>query len=93
MDSIKDDIHAELKRLRLDKRHLYTTLLRIIDALPQEVPEVPKVEEVPVVPQIPEVVEVPKVEEVPVVPEKPMALEVPPTPKKTTKKKKVTLTC
>ena len=35
MDSIKEDIHQELQRLRLDKRHLYSTLLRIIDTIPQ----------------------------------------------------------
>ena len=38
MDSIKEDIHQELRRLRLDKKHLYGTLLKIIDALPQEAP-------------------------------------------------------
>jgi len=79
MDSIKEDIHQELHRLRLDKKHLYGTLLKIIDALPQEapVPEAPvekveapvpeKVVEVPVEAPVPvekvEVVE--KVEEVP----------------------------
>jgi|SaaInl6LU_22_DNA_1037377.scaffolds.fasta_scaffold01209_12 hypothetical protein len=36
MDSIKEDIHKELLRLRLDKQHVYTTLLKIIDAIPQE---------------------------------------------------------
>ena len=41
MDSIKEDIHQELRRLRLDKKHLYGTLLKIIDALPQEEAPVP----------------------------------------------------
>jgi outer membrane biosynthesis protein TonB len=39
MDSIKEDIHQELRRLRLDKNHLYTTLLKIIDTIPQGAPE------------------------------------------------------
>lgn len=39
MDAIKEDIHQELHRLRLDKRHLYTTLLKIIDTIPQGAPE------------------------------------------------------
>ena len=50
MESIREDIHTELQRLRLDKRHIYNTLLRIIDTLPQA-PEV--VEETPVVPVAP----------------------------------------
>lgn len=97
MDSIKEDIHQELHRLRLDKKHLYTTLLKIIDAIPQETPEpvaeVPVVEEVQ--PEAPTVVEVPvvaKVEEVQ--PEAPTVVEVPPTPtvkKSGGRKKKVTL--
>jgi len=45
MDSIKEDIHQELRRLRLDKKHLYSTLLKIIDALPQEAPVPVEVEE------------------------------------------------
>ena len=84
MDSIKEDIHQELHRLRLDKKHLYTTLLKIIDAIPQEAAPPEPVAEVPVVE---------KVEEVQ--PEAPVVEEVPPTPtvkKSGGKKKKVTLT-
>jgi hypothetical protein len=79
MDSIKEDIHSELRRLRLDKTHLYTTLLKIIDAIPQA--------EAPVV-QAEPVAEVPVVEKVPVVEETP-----PPTPVKKTggRKKKITV--
>jgi hypothetical protein len=76
MDSIKEDIHTELRRLRLDKTHLYTTLLKIIDAIPQA--EAP-VEEV-VAAEVEPVAE----EETPEAP--------PPTPVKRTggRKKKVT---
>lgn len=67
MDSIKEDIHQELRRLRLDKKHLYDTLLKIIDALPQEEAPAPveteKVVEAPVPVEKVEAVE--KVEEVP----------------------------
>jgi hypothetical protein len=83
MDSIKEDIHSELRRLRLDKTHLYTTLLRIIDAIPQA--EAPVVQAEPVA----EVPVVEKVEEqVPVVEE-----TSPSTPVKKTagRKKKVTV--
>jgi hypothetical protein len=118
MESIKEDIKLELQRLRLDKKHLYTTLLRVIDVLhpdtpgvievPEETPEV--VEETPVVPVVPVVVEeTPEVVEVVVetpevveeTPEVPtitennnMVLDFPEvaqTPKKSTKKKKVTM--
>jgi hypothetical protein len=121
MESIKEDIKLELQRLRLDKKHLYTTLLRVIDVLhpdtpgvievPEETPEVPVVvEETPEVPVVveetPEVVEV--VEETPETPEvveethevptitenNNMVLDFPEvaqTPKKSTKKKKVTM--
>jgi hypothetical protein len=128
MESIKEDIKLELQRLRLDKKHLYTTLLRVIDVLHPDTPgviEVPEetpvvVEETPVVPVVPvvveetpEVVEVvvetPEVVEVVVetpevveeTPEVPtitennnMVLDFPEvaqTPKKSTKKKKVTM--
>jgi hypothetical protein len=128
MESIKEDIKLELQRLRLDKKHLYTTLLRVIDVLhpdtpgvievPEETPVVPEVvEETPEVPVVveetPEVVEVvvetPEVVEVVVetpevveeTPEVPtitennnMVLDFPEvaqTPKKSTKKKKVTM--
>jgi len=125
MESIKEDIKLELQRLRLDKKHLYTTLLRVIDVLhpdtpgvievpeetpevPEETPEVPEeTPEVPVVPVVveetPEVVEVvvetPEVvEETPEVPtiteNNNMVLDFPEvaqTPKKSTKKKKVTM--
>jgi hypothetical protein len=121
MESIKEDIKLELQRLRLDKKHLYTTLLRVIDVLhpdtpgvievPEETPEVPVVvEETPVVPVVPVVVEeTPEVVEVVVetpevveeTPEVPtitennnMVLDFPEvaqTPKKSTKKKKVTM--
>jgi len=125
MESIKEDIKLELQRLRLDKKHLYTTLLRVIDVLhpdtpgvievPEETPEVPEetpevpvvVEETPEVPVVveetPEVVEVvvetPEVvEETPEVPtiteNNNMVLDFPEvaqTPKKSTKKKKVTM--
>lgn len=84
MDSIKEDIHTELRRLRLDKTHLYTTLLKIIDAIPQA--EAPVEEAVAAEPE--PVAEVPVVEKVPVVEETP-----PPTPVKKTagRKKKVTV--
>lgn len=36
METLKEDIHQELRRIRLDKKHLYSTLLKIIDAIPQE---------------------------------------------------------
>jgi hypothetical protein len=121
MESIKEDIKLELQRLRLDKKHLYTTLLRVIDVLhpdtpgvievPEETPVVPEVvEETPVVPVVPVVVEeTPEVVEVVVetpevveeTPEVPtitennnMVLDFPEvaqTPKKSTKKKKVTM--
>ena len=77
METIKEDIHQELRRLRLDKKHLYNTLLKIIDTIPQAetsvVPtETQPVAEVPVVetPPVPEP-EVPVVEKVetPPVPE------------------------
>jgi hypothetical protein len=79
MDSIKEDIHTELRRLRIDKTHLYTTLLKIIDAIPQAEAPVEPVAELPVV----EKVEAPQVPET----ETP-----PPTPVKKTagRKKKVT---
>lgn len=92
MDSIKEDIHTELRRLRLDKTHLYTTLLKIIDAIPQA--EAPVVQAETVAPEAPveeavaaeaePVAEVPVVEETPETP--------PPTPVKKTagRKKKVT---
>ena len=90
MDSIKEDIHTELRRLRLDKTHLYTTLLKIIDAIPQAEAPVEPVAEVAVQPE--PVAEVPVVEKVeaPPVPE----TETPPsTPVKKTagRKKKVTV--
>jgi len=125
MESIKEDIKLELQRLRLDKKHLYTTLLRVIDVLhpdtpgvievPEETPEVPEetpevpvvVEETPEVPVVVEetpvvvevVVETPEVvEETPEVPtiteNNNMVLDFPEvaqTPKKSTKKKKVTM--
>ena len=109
MDSIKEDIKLELQRLRLDKRHLYTTLLRVIDVLHPDTPVVVEVvEETPeVVVETPEVVvETPEVvEETPEVveetPEVPtitennnMVLDFPEvdqTPKKSTKKKKSTM--
>jgi hypothetical protein len=121
MESIKEDIKLELQRLRLDKKHLYTTLLRVIDVLhpdtpgvievPEETPVVPEVvEETPVVPVVPVVVEetpvvvevvveTPEVvEETPEVPtiteNNNMVLDFPEvaqTPKKSTKKKKVTM--
>ena len=53
MDAIKEDIHQELRRLRLDKNHLYTTLLKIIDTIPQGAPE-PVVEPEPVAEPEPE---------------------------------------
>ena len=88
MDSIKEDIKLELQRLRLDKRHLYTTLLRVIDVLHPETPVV-----VEVVEETPEVVvETP---EVPTITENNnMVLDFPEvdqTPKKSTKKKKSTM--
>lgn len=108
MESIKEDIKLELQRLRLDKKHLYTTLLRVIDVLhpdtpgvievPEETPEVPVVvEETPEVVEV--VVETPEVvEETPEVPtiteNNNMVLDFPEvaqTPKKSTKKKKVTM--
>jgi hypothetical protein len=86
MDSIKEDIHQELHRLRLDKKHIYGTLLKIIDALPQEAPVPVEVVEAPVPV---EVVEAPvPVEKVEVV-EK--VEEVPPA-KKSGGRKKKTLT-
>ena len=124
MESIKEDIKLELQRLRLDKKHLYTTLLRVIDVLhpdtpgvievPEETPVVPVVvEETPEVPEVPVVVEeTPEVVEVVVeTPEVPEVVEETPevptitennnmvldfpevaqTPKKSTKKKKVTM--
>jgi len=103
METLKEDIHQELRRLRLDKKHLYGTLLKIIDALPQEErppvatePEPTPTEPEPT-PTEPEPTPVPTatepVTEVPVV-EK-VAPEVPQTPKvKKTggRKKKVTVT-
>lgn len=73
MDAIKEDIHQELHRLRLDKRHLYTTLLKIIDTIPQGAPE-------PVVEPEPEPVAEPEPEPEPVV--------APPVKKSTGRKKK-----
>ena len=86
MDSIKEDIHTELRRLRLDKHHVYNTLLRIIDAIPQEASPAPveKVEEAPT-----PVEEVPVAEEVEEVP--PTPAPVPSVTKKTTRKKKTTV--
>jgi hypothetical protein len=91
MESIKEDIKLELQRLRLDKKHLYTTLLRVIDVLHPDTPGVIEVpEETPVVPVV--------VEETPEVPtiteNNNMVLDFPEvaqTPKKSTKKKKVTM--
>ena len=91
MESIKEDIKLELQRLRLDKKHLYTTLLRVIDVLHPDTPGVIEVpEETPVVPEV--------VEETPEVPtiteNNNMVLDFPEvaqTPKKSTKKKKVTM--
>lgn len=88
MESIKEDIKLELQRLRLDKKHLYTTLLRVIDVLH---PDTPGVIEVPE--ETPEVVE--ETPEVPTITENNnMVLDFPEvaqTPKKSTKKKKVTM--
>ena len=92
MDSIKEDIHQELHRLRLDKKHLYGTILKIIDALPQEkseaaeeAPAPVEVEEAPAPVEVEEkVVEVEKVEKV-------VEEEVPPV-KKSGGRKKKTLT-
>lgn len=93
METLKEDIHQELRRLRLDKKHLYGTLLKIIDAIPQEErpsvatepePE-PESSSVPVEPEPTPVT----VAEVPIA-----EPEVPPTPtvKKTSvRKKKVTV--
>ena len=95
MDSIKEDIKLELQRLRLDKRHLYTTLLRVIDVLHPDTPVVVEVvEETPeVVVETPEVVE--ETPEVPTITENNnMVLDFPEvdqTPKKSTKKKKSTM--
>ena len=76
METIKEDIHQELRRLRLDKKHLYNTLLKIIDTIPQaETPVVPtetEPEPTPVPTETDPVAEVPVVEEA--------APEVPPTP-------------
>ena len=84
MDSIKEDIHQELRRLRLDKKHLYDTLLKIIDALPQEEPPAPV-----------EAVEAEKVVEAPVPVEKVEAVEkveeVPPAKKSGGRKKTLTV--
>lgn len=82
MDSIKEDIHQELRRLRLDKKHLYSTLLKIIDALPQEKSEA--VEEAPAPVEVEE-----KSEEAPAPVE--VVEEVPPV-KKSGGRKKKTLT-
>ena len=89
METLKEDIHQELRRLRLDKKHLYGTLLKIIDALPQEErpPVATEPEPTPVPTATEPVTEVPVVEKV--------APEVPQTPKvKKTggRKKKVTVT-
>ena len=78
MDSIKEDIHQELRRLRLDKKHLYGTLLKIIDTLPQEKSEA--VEEAPAPVEVEEKSEAVEVVE-----------EVPPV-KKSGGRKKKTLT-
>jgi len=108
METLKEDIHQELRRLRLDKKHLYGTLLKIIDALPQEErppvatePERPPVatepEPTPAEPEPtpaePEPTPVPTATEP--VTEVPVVEEVPQTPrvKKTGgRKKKVTVT-
>ena len=85
MDSIKEDIHTELRRLRLDKTHLYTTLLKIIDAIPQaEAPVVQAETVAPVEEAVAAEVEPVAEEETPEAP--------PPTPVKRTagRKKKVT---
>lgn len=42
METLKEDIKQELNRIRIDKKHIYNTLLKIIDAIPQE--ELPLVE-------------------------------------------------
>lgn len=87
MDAIKEDIHQELHRLRLDKRHLYTTLLKIIDTIPQGAAE-------PVVEPEPEPVAEPEPEPEPepvVEPEPeptPAPVVAPPVKKSTGRKKK-----
>ena len=77
MDSIRKDIQIELQRIRIDKKHIYATLLRIMDVVSPEVAEIPvvpaSIESIVVteVPVVEESVEVPVVEvpaaEVPVV--------------------------
>ena len=94
MDSIKEDIHQELRRLRLDKKHLYDTLLKIIDALPQEEAPAPveteKVVEAPVpVEKVEETAEAEEAVETPVPVEK--VEEVPPAKKSGGRKKTLTV--
>ena len=94
METIKEDIHQELRRLRLDKKHLYNTLLKIIDTIPQAetsvVPtETQPVAEVPVVetPPVPEP-EVPVVEASPVPEPEVPVVEASPVKKNGSRKKK-----
>ena len=100
MDSIKEDIHQELRRLRLDKKHLYDTLLKIIDALPQEEAPAPveteKVVEAPVpVEKVEETAEAEEAVETPVPVEKVEVVEkveeVPPAKKSGGRKKTLTV--
>ena len=99
MDSIKEDIHQELRRLRLDKKHLYGTLLKIIDALPQEEPPAPvEAVETPVTVEAekaPVPVEAEKAVETPVPVEKVEVVEkveeVPPAKKSGGRKKTLTV--
>ena len=86
METLKEDIHQELRRLRLDKKHLYGTLLKIIDAIPQEErPSVATEPEPTPVPVEPEPTPV-TVAEVPIV-----EPEVPTVKKTSGRKKKVTV--
>ena len=86
MDSIKEDIHQELHRLRLDKKHLYGTILKIIDALPQEKSEA--AEEAPAPVEVEEAPAPVEVEEKVVEVEKVVEEEVPPAKKSGGRKKK-----
>ena len=87
MDSIKEDIHQELRRLRLDKKHLYDTLLKIIDALPQE--EAPAPVEAVETEKVEETAEAEKAVETPAPVEK--VEEVPPAKKSGGRKKTLTV--
>ena len=39
MDSIKEEINDELKNIRINKNHVYNTILKLMDVISQKAPE------------------------------------------------------